>query len=82
MASETPVVCTQVGGMPEFVDDGVTGFFVPRDDAEALSVRIRELLDNPAKAEQMSAEGRQAVAERFRWDQVARLCLAAYRGEM
>lgn len=81
MASETPVVCTQVGGMPEFVDDGVTGFIVPPGDPEALGRRIRELLDEPDKAQQMGAAGRRAVAERFTWDQVARRCLSAYRGE-
>ncbi|WLD14131.1 glycosyltransferase family 4 protein [Planctellipticum variicoloris] len=80
LASETPVVCTQVGGMPEFIDEGVTGFIVPPSDPAALGVRIRELLDDPARAQQMGAAGRRAVLERFTWDQVALRCLAAYRG--
>lgn len=81
MASDTPVICSQVGGMPEFVDDGVTGFIVSPGDPEALGRRIRELLNDPVRAQQMGAAGRRAVAERFTWDQVARRCLGAYRGE-
>jgi glycosyltransferase involved in cell wall biosynthesis len=80
MACGTPVVCTAVGGMPEFVEDGVTGFVVPPNDPPALRERINHLLDNPETALRMGREGRRTVLEKFTWAATAERCLTAYRG--
>jgi starch synthase len=80
MACGTPVVCTDVGGMPEFVEEGVTGFIVPPNDPRALRERINYLLQNPEAALKMGRAGRRAVSEKFTWDVAARRCLAAYAG--
>jgi glycosyltransferase involved in cell wall biosynthesis len=66
--------------MPEFVDEGVTGFVVPPNSPDALRDRIAFLLDNPAEAAAMGQRGRETVARRFTWRAVAERCLRAYGG--
>jgi glycosyltransferase involved in cell wall biosynthesis len=64
MASGSPVVVSRSGGMPEFVEDGVTGFVVPRGDAAALAERCLELLRHPRRAGAMRRRAREAVLAR------------------
>lgn len=78
MASATPVICTRVGGLPELVRDGLTGYLVPPGDPEALGDRIRRLLDDPALARAMGAAARERIERHFTWDSVAARCLEAY----
>lgn len=82
MASETPVVCTRVGGPPEVVQDGVTGFVVDPGDADQLRGRLETLLANEALARQMGRAGRSWVETHRTWDHCARRCLSAYRDLM
>ncbi len=65
MAAGKPVVATRVGGIPEIVGDGETGFLVPRGDSEALAGRILTLLDDPALRMRMGEAGRLKVEEKF-----------------
>jgi L-malate glycosyltransferase len=65
MAAGKPVVATAVGGTPELVQDGITGWLVPPSDAEALATRIRELLHDAVRARQMGERGRAFVLARF-----------------
>ncbi len=65
MAAERPVVATEIGGIPEVVNDGETGLLVPPGDAEALSKAIIELLRNPKKTKEMGVKGRTRVKEKF-----------------
>lgn len=77
-ACGTPAICTAVGGMPEFVDDGETGFVVPPNSPDRLRHAITRLTGDPALAARFGAAGRKAVEGRFTWDRVARLCLDTY----
>lgn len=52
-----PVVATDSGGLPELVQDGHTGWVVPRGDAEALAMRVRWLLDHPERARSFGRAG-------------------------
>jgi len=85
MACATAVVASRVGGIPEIVVDGVTGYLVDcaEDDsdsfAEALAVRITELLDDPQLAAQMGAAGQRRVLERFTWPAIADRTVELYR---
>ena len=47
MASALPVITTPAGGIPEVIQDGRTGFFVPQGDSEVLAQRLNELLQDP-----------------------------------
>lgn len=64
MAAGRPVVGTRVGGIPELIRDGVTGYLVPRGDVHAMAERILRLIANPALRSEMGAAGR-ASAERM-----------------
>jgi glycosyltransferase involved in cell wall biosynthesis len=57
MAAGLPVVATRVGGIPEVVEDGVTGRLVPPRNARALSEALRYVYSNPVEAEQMGRLG-------------------------
>jgi glycosyltransferase involved in cell wall biosynthesis len=65
MAAGLPVVATSVGGLPELVDDGMTGWLVPPCNAEALASRLRLLLSNPHQRLEMGAAGQARVREHF-----------------
>ncbi len=65
MALARPVVATNVGGIPEMIEDGVTGLLVPPHDAPALADAIyRLLLDHPL-ADMLGRAGHRLVHERF-----------------
>lgn len=64
-AASVPVVATHVGGIPEAVVDGETGFLVPSGNWAKLTEKVRFLLDNPAIAELMGRKASQFVAEHF-----------------
>jgi glycosyltransferase involved in cell wall biosynthesis len=65
MAHGKPVVATRVGGIPELISDGVTGYLVGRADVAAMSDRILQLLGDPALRARMGASGRDTVARKF-----------------
>jgi glycosyltransferase involved in cell wall biosynthesis len=65
MAAGVPVVATNVGGNPEIVDDGTTGFLVPPRDANALATAMIKLLSDPESATRMGSAGRDRIERRF-----------------
>ena len=65
MAAEKPVVATDIGGIPEVVKNGETGFLVLSRNSEALAQAIIELLRNPKKANTMGKKGRIRFQEKF-----------------
>jgi alpha-maltose-1-phosphate synthase len=93
MACETAVVATDTGGIPEVVDDGVTGLLVPieaRDDgtgepldgalfAREIADRVNALLGEPEQAEAFGRAGRTRVVEHFGWRAIAERVVELYR---
>lgn len=65
MAAGIPLVATAVGGIPELVDEGVTGLLVPPNDPEALARAINRLLHDPDTRATMGAAGRAEAHRRF-----------------
>jgi glycosyltransferase involved in cell wall biosynthesis len=73
-----PVIVTSVGGLPEVVDDGVTGRVVPPDDADALAGAIAGFFAG-AEREGMS-RSIAAAGDRFSWDKCKRVLLELVEG--
>lgn len=65
MACGLPVISCPVGGIPEIVRHGETGFLAPPDDGRALLEAIQALVDDPARGVQMGLAGRRIAEERF-----------------
>jgi glycosyltransferase involved in cell wall biosynthesis len=80
MACGAPAICTAVASMPEIVEDGVSGFVVPPNDADALSAAVKRVLTDRERALGMGETGRAVVVDRFSWPAVVRRCLQVYEG--
>lgn len=65
MASGLPVITCPVGGIPEVVEDGASGWLVPVGDGQALHAAIEALLADPARAQAMGRRGRAIAEQRF-----------------
>jgi alpha-maltose-1-phosphate synthase len=84
MACETAVVASRVGGIPEIVVDGETGFLVdfdpidPEGFATALAQRIELLLDDSSRARAMGEAGRRRAVETFGWPSIAARTVELY----
>jgi glycosyltransferase involved in cell wall biosynthesis len=73
LATETPVVATRAGGMPEIVEATGGGILVEKNDPSALSQAIIRLLANPQASAEMGRRGARRVAELYSWSRVAAL---------
>jgi glycosyltransferase involved in cell wall biosynthesis len=65
MAHGKPVVATRVGGIPELITDGRSGFLVDRSDTAAMSESILKLIADPALRARMGEAGRETVSAKF-----------------
>lgn len=79
MASGTPVVASQVGGLQYTVSAEETGLLAPPKDAEAFSTAIDRLLHDQSWREQLGKAARKRVEEHFSWQGVARQLDQLYR---
>ena len=85
MACATPVVASDVGGIPEVVADGRTGSLVHYDASDAvgyearLAEAVNELVADPERAERYGNAGRQRCIEEFSWARIAEQTLDIYR---
>ena len=61
--SDVPLVATAVGGVPELVDDDVTGLLVPPNDSSALAKALNRILNDPSLGARLSAAGRQKALQ-------------------
>ena len=66
-----PVVGCRAGAVPDVVEDGVTGLLIPPGDSVALVDSLSRLLDDPAEARRLGAEGRRRVRDHHTWAAVA-----------
>ena len=70
MACGIPVIATEIGGLKDTIQNGVTGFHFPLGDSHALAQKIEYLLDNPEQRKIMGNAGRKLVEEKFSWDKI------------
>lgn len=78
MACETPVVATRVGGIPEVVEDGVTGIMVSPHRPHELADAVETLLQNAALAREMGKSGRKRAKLQFATDAHVEATLKVY----
>jgi glycosyltransferase involved in cell wall biosynthesis len=78
MACRRPVVAANVGGVPEVVDDGITGLLYPAGNVHALAEAILALLNDGARRKAMGEAGQQRVADRFSRQSMLRETVALY----
>jgi N-acetylglucosaminyldiphosphoundecaprenol N-acetyl-beta-D-mannosaminyltransferase len=83
MSLGSPVVATAVGGLPEIVEEGVTGFLVPRHGgkeviAATLAERIARLLQDDALCQEMGSRAKKRAAEKFSTSAAAQAMLSIY----
>jgi colanic acid/amylovoran biosynthesis glycosyltransferase len=64
-ASGVPVIGSDIGGIPEAIIDGETGFLAPERDHEALALRMAQLLNDPDLRRRMGAAARALMERRF-----------------
>jgi teichuronic acid biosynthesis glycosyltransferase TuaC len=80
MACGRPVVATDVGGVREAVEDGVSGYLLPPRRPELLARALERLLVSDRLRHQLGEEGRHAVRSRFDWAETTKELEAVYQG--
>jgi glycosyltransferase involved in cell wall biosynthesis len=65
MACAKPTIGGAHGGIPDIVEDGVTGLLVPHGDAGRLTQALESILNNPSRARDMGARGRERVQKEY-----------------
>jgi glycosyltransferase involved in cell wall biosynthesis len=71
MAHGVPVIGSNLGGIPDIIQDGENGFLFPPDDDKILGQKIVDLLSNERLAEQFRLAGYETVQSRFSWDTIS-----------
>ena len=78
MASEKPVLATDVGGVSEAVIEGMTGVLVPPGNHDDLAEGLIYLLSNPLRRKEIAIEGRKICLEKFSLDKMIKKIEAVY----
>jgi glycosyltransferase involved in cell wall biosynthesis len=81
MACGRAVIATDAGDIPHLVDEGKTGFVVPRETEEALADRLATLLEDPELCRRMGDAGRIKAAQAFGLDRLRSETFSAYQAE-
>ena len=78
MASSKPIVATRVGGIPEVVEEGITGLLVPSENSQQLAEALRTLLENPTLRVTMGQAGKHRVETTFSFQHTIDTIQASY----
>jgi glycosyltransferase involved in cell wall biosynthesis len=78
MAAKTPTVVSDVGGLSEIVEDGVTGIKVPPGERKLLAAALLRVLEDPSLAEQLRTNGNRHVREHYGWEPIAETTICVY----
>jgi glycosyltransferase involved in cell wall biosynthesis len=78
MSCGTPVVASNVGGIPELVDDGVTGLLVPHSDSDALSSAVVRILTDDGLRARLGKCSREKVVSSYSVERIAKTTLDFY----
>lgn len=78
MACGKPVIVSNMGGLPEVVDDKLTGYIIPKENPKILSEKLIYLLENPEISSQMGINGREKVLAHYDWNENAKYMKSIY----
>ena len=79
MASGLPIVATDAGGIPEFLDHEISALLVPPRDPEALADALTRLIGDPDLSEAMGRSNRKRVETTYDWDRIVDRVEALYK---
>ena len=79
MARGVPTIATNVGGVPQVIEDGVNGYLMPVDDEERLSELLCGLMDDPAARDEIGAAGRETIERGFSIERNISNLISLYR---
>ncbi|MFC1730811.1 glycosyltransferase family 4 protein [candidate division KSB1 bacterium] len=79
MAAGVPVIASDVGGIPEVVTHGETGYLVPPKDPQAIADAVSHVIGHPDEVRRIVERARKMVKERFDYRENARLFVSLYR---
>jgi len=79
MSYGIPAIGTRVGGIPDIIEDGVSGLLVPPADPRALADAIERVARDPAYAQRLADAGRERLRTHFSWDVITKKWDAVYR---
>ena len=77
-ACNKPVIVTNVGGLPEIVEDGKNGFVVEKENSEAISIAICKLIEDESLRKSIGKAGRLIVLEKYNWNDSVQIMLKIY----
>ena len=79
MAAGVPVVAARVGGVPDLIEEGQTGFFCDPLEADSMRAAIEKVLGNPAGAREVARQAKLHAKARFHPEVIARRHVQIYR---
>jgi len=82
LATSTPAVGSQVGGIPLQIDDGYNGRLFEKGDSSELAAHVTELVEDEQKRIEMGENARKKIETEFTWQSVAEQYLALYRNSI
>jgi len=74
-----PVIVSRVGGLPEVVEEGVTGLIVEKEDIEQFATALSKLVQNKTIRDTMGHAGRQHVMEKYNWQESVPILETVYK---
>ena len=75
-----PVISTNVGGIPEIIQNGITGVLVPPNNPEALAEAVLDMVNNRDNALAMAKEGKDVIINKFSETKLVELTAEVYQG--
>ncbi len=78
-ACSKPLVVSHIGGLPEVVEDGITGIIVPPKDVQTTAKAIEKLVLDKELRERMGKAGRERVKRLFNWNESIRQMISVYK---
>jgi len=78
MSYGIPAIASRVGGIPDIIEDGVSGLLVPPADPQALADAIERLARDPAYAKRLADAGRERLRTHFSWEVITAKWDAVY----